>query len=134
MSSSSGNIVLTGFMGSGKSHFAHVLAKELSYDFLDTDNLIATNQKSTIKDIFDTKGEAFFRQEEARTAKFIEEHIQNSIIATGGGLPIFYEDTLAIGTVFYMDISFEDILKRMNEDEKAKRPLFNDIKEAKKTF
>ena len=63
------NIVLTGFMGTGKSRIGQRLAKKLEMSYLDTDELIEEREKKRIPDIFDKKGEEYFRQLEAQVAK-----------------------------------------------------------------
>ena len=54
------NIILIGFMGSGKSAVGHKLAKELGMDYLDTDELIEKTEELSINDIFSKKGEPYF--------------------------------------------------------------------------
>ncbi len=130
----SDNIILTGFMGSGKSHLAHYLAQKSGFWFLDTDDLIESEQQRSIKEIFASNGESYFRAMEAQVSGWIARNVRQSIVATGGGLPIYYEDVTEMGTVFYMDISFDAILARMDSEQKAKRPLFTDESKARELF
>lgn len=91
-----------------------------------------------IKKIFEDNGEAYFRALEAKCAKWCESNITNTIISTGGG---FYkqENINDIGTVIYLESSFDGILKRINDAPNAKaklkkRPLLQDLKAAKQLY
>jgi shikimate kinase len=81
------NIIITGFMGVGKTSVGMQLAKDLGYDFVDTDDLIEADQNMTITAIFATQGEPYFREIES---KIIGEVVQkeSQVIATGGGAVI----------------------------------------------
>jgi shikimate kinase len=81
------NIILTGFMGVGKTSVGTRIAKDLGYSFVDTDNLIEADQKVTITEIFSNFGEQFFRDVEAR---IIADVLQNEgqVVSTGGGAVI----------------------------------------------
>ena len=130
----SDNIILTGFMGCGKSYFSSELADALSLDLFDTDALIEAKVHMAIKEIFLSHDEAYFRSLESDIAIQIQRSTTPAVYATGGGFPIHYEDILDIGKVFYMDIPFETILERMNDDERDKRPLFQDVDKAKALY
>ena len=129
----SDNIILTGFMGCGKSYFASRLAKALGYELTDTDEMIEEQEKRSIKEIFANDGETYFRELEAKIAEKIKS-LDHCVISTGGGFPIYYNDIKKLGTVIYMDISFEDIVKRMSPEDIKKRPLFSDLHKAKSLY
>ena len=131
--SPSDNIILTGFMGCGKSYFSTRLAEALSYDLKDSDTMIEADENLSITEIFSKFGEDYFRKLEARSAEKIKK-LSSCVIATGGGFPIYYKDIKSLGIVIYMDISFDDIVKRMSQEDIQKRPLFSDINQAKKLF
>ena len=131
---SSNNIILTGFMGSGKSTVGRRLAKELDTYFLDTDVLIETFENMKISDIFEKFGEEKFREMEKRCFEWIKKDVQNTVISVGGGFPVFVPEIKEAGVVIYLKVPFEDILKRMNKEEIKKRPLFQDIEKAKGLF
>src|SRR5512137_309884 len=88
------NIILTGFMGVGKTSVGTRLAKDLGYTFVDTDELIEADQKVTITEIFSNFGEPYFRDVESRV---IREALANSeqVVATGGGAVIRDENRRA---------------------------------------
>jgi len=78
------NIILAGFMGTGKSVVGKLLAKRLSRPFLDMDELIEYREARTINQIFETDGEPYFRQLEAALCQELSER-SGYVIATGGG-------------------------------------------------
>lgn len=81
------NIILTGFMGVGKTSVGTRLAKDLGYVFVDTDGLIEADQKTPITEIFSTFGEPYFRDVEARIISQALEG-EGQVISTGGGAVI----------------------------------------------
>jgi len=128
------NVILTGFMGSGKSTIGRILAKELNTYFIDTDNLIENFENKTIKEIFEKEGEKSFREKEKYCFKWIKSHVNSTIISVGGGFPIFIPEIKEAGIVIYLKVEFEEIVKRLSKEELDKRPLFKDIEKAKKLF
>jgi len=77
------NIVITGFMGSGKSIVAEKLARKLGMEFIDMDQIIE-KQGMSISDIFARYGENYFRAQENKLVKELSQK-ENMVIATGGG-------------------------------------------------
>ena len=112
-------------MGSGKSSVARSLHKENGALIMDTDLLIANQENLSIAEIFKTKGESYFRDLELKFCEFCTKYITNSIIATGGGMPIFC-DVKQMGKVFFLHLDFEVIFSRLNNKEISQRPLFQD--------
>jgi len=105
---------------------------------IDTDDIIESQEKTKIKDIFKEKGEPYFRNLEQKCANWLEDSVDNTVISTGGG---FYkrENLSQIGKVIYLQSSFEGILNRIGNSPNAlkklkKRPLLQDLTEAKKLF
>jgi len=88
------NIILTGFMGTGKTSVGARLAKDLGHTFVDTDERIEADQKTTITEIFAKKGEPYFRDVEAR---IIGQVLSGSrqVVSTGGGAVIREENRAA---------------------------------------
>lgn len=78
------NVVLIGFMGTGKSAVGQIVAKRLGWAFVDTDRRIAARERATIPQIFARRGEAYFREVEARVIAEVARRI-DTVIATGGG-------------------------------------------------
>ena len=81
------NIILTGFMGVGKTSVGTQLAKDLGYAFVDTDNLIEADQNMAITMIFATHGEPYFREIEARIVQEVAAR-ESQVVSTGGGAVI----------------------------------------------
>lgn len=79
------NIILTGFMGTGKSLVGKELAKGLKMSYLDTDKLIEKHEKAKICRIFQEKGEDYFRYLETKIIKEVSS-LDRCVISTGGGL------------------------------------------------
>jgi len=131
---SAGNIILTGFMGSGKSSVARELAKELNTYFLDTDNLIENFENKTISEIFEKEGEEEFRKKERYCFEWIKNNVKNTIISVGGGFPVFIPEIKEAGIVIYLKVDFDTILKRLSSEEIQKRPLFRDVNKARELF
>ena len=132
------NIILIGFMGVGKGTLARALVKSSSYFAIDTDDLIESIESRKIKKIFKTEGEAYFRSLEKKCALWLEANVDNTIISTGGGF-FKQENIHKIGTVIYLESSFEGILNRIHSAPNAeaklkKRPLLQDLKEARKLY
>ena len=78
------NIIITGFMGTGKSVVAKELARKLKMEFIDTDRIIEERQGTSIADIFARYGEKYFRAQENKLVKELSQK-ENIVIATGGG-------------------------------------------------
>lgn len=79
------NLVLVGFMGSGKTSAGQFAARQLAMEFLDTDAIIEQRLGLTIEQIFATKGEAFFRDRERELVQELAAR-DGLVIATGGGI------------------------------------------------
>ncbi|MBN2815528.1 MAG: shikimate kinase [Campylobacterales bacterium] len=126
------NVVLIGFMGSGKTSVGKILARHLFKEFVDVDTLIETEQNATISEIFAEHGEEYFRTLESEClAKLTQKTGQ--VIATGGGLPI-YNKIPEKSLVVFIDADFDVILRRLSAKEHAKRPLLQDEKRARALF
>jgi shikimate kinase len=117
------NIILTGFMGVGKTSIGTRLASDLGYTFVDTDDLIEADQKTTITEIFAQKGEPYFRDVEARIIRTVLEH-ENQVVSTGGGAVIRDENREAFkeaGLVVCLTARPEVIYERIKHE--THRPL-----------
>lgn len=128
------NIVLCGFMGSGKTVVGKELAKIMGRKFIDTDELIEKEQGMAIKAIFAARGEDYFRELEYEACKKTAE-MKNCVISTGGGALTFERNAKALkegGKVVFLDASFETICQRIGDS--SNRPLFQDREKAKQLF
>lgn len=118
------NIILTGFMASGKTTIGKRLAGLLGYLFVDTDRLIEQRCGQTIADIFRDKGEAVFRRMEAEIAQELGRK-KGLVIATGGGLILDPVNVAALerqGRIFCLVATPETIMDRASRDATV-RPL-----------
>jgi shikimate kinase len=121
------NIVLTGFMGTGKSTIGNLLAQRLKLKFIDTDAQIETETGSTIAQIFQSKGEGYFRQLESQLAIRLAAE-DNQIIATGGGFVLNPHNIKVFkpnGVIVALTASPEAIYERVKEQNQ--RPLLEVI-------
>jgi len=117
------NIVLTGFMGTGKSGIGKRLAKKLGMSYLDTDELIEEREKDSISAIFKKRGEEYFRRLETKVVKEVAL-LDNFVISTGGGV-VLKEGNIRLlkknAFIVCLFASPEVILKRTEGNEN--RPL-----------
>lgn len=108
------NIVLIGFMGTGKSRVGHMISRRLGMRFVDTDDLIFQRLQMSVSDIFSRLGEAKFREIERQVVA--EVSLKScQVIATGGGVPILGENVnnlKANGILFCLSASPEIIYRR----------------------
>ena len=128
------NIVLCGFMGSGKTVVGKELAKILGIKFVDTDELIEKEQGVAIKAIFAAHGEDYFRDLEYEMCKKVAE-MKNVVVSTGGGAMTFQRNVEAIkngSKVVFLDASFDVICERIGDS--TSRPLFSDKQKAKQLY
>lgn len=119
------NIILTGFMATGKTAVGKRLAKKLDYEFVDTDELIVRRAGMPVADIFQKQGEDVFRKMESKLALELGEK-QGLVISTGGGMMLNPENASALsaaGKIFCLTASPEEIFDRVSKDTHAKRPL-----------
>ncbi len=116
-------VYLTGFMGSGKSTVGPILANTLGWDFFDLDHVIENKTGQKIRNLFDEKGEEFFRKLETETLKEISNG--NELIISLGGGTIVSDTNLEIlkshGTIIFLESSFDSIYKRLRY--KRDRPV-----------
>lgn len=120
-------IFLVGFMAVGKTTVGTALAQRLRVPFYDLDALIEASERRTIKEIFATDGEPYFRQRERevlRSTRFLDD----AVIATGGGTFTFDENLIFIkseGLSIHLAVSFDTLRARLG-GKAHDRPLFKD--------
>jgi len=117
-------LILIGFMGTGKSTVAARLSDRLNLPVVDVDAYIVEKAAQTIPELFEQKGEAYFRQLETEALQHILEADTPVIVATGGGAVLKEENKALMtkyGQVFALTATPEDIIDRVKHD--ANRPL-----------
>lgn len=119
------NLILIGFMGTGKSTIGRQLSKALGYPLIDTDARIVAQQKRAITDIFENEGEEHFRDLETETLRSLQQDkCHKRIIATGGGVVLREENRQLLrdlGFVVWLVATPETILERTARNKE--RPL-----------
>ena len=117
------NLVFLGMMGSGKSSIGSLVARKLNFEFIDIDNEIEKNLKSTIKKIFEKKGEKYFRKiEELTTLKKLKSN--SAVISLGGGAFMNHNirrEVLKYHLSFWLNWNEKILLNRIKNSKK--RPL-----------
>jgi len=121
------NIILIGFMGVGKSTIGRQLSQIISYPQLDTDNIISDHQNCPIKEIFETKGEDYFRGLELQVInQMLDQKLNQHIVSTGGGIVTRSEcgkQLRQLGFVVWLTADIKTILQRTSSSNH--RPLLN---------
>ncbi|MDZ4203069.1 MAG: shikimate kinase [Gallionella sp.] len=119
----SGNLILIGMMGSGKTTMGKALARHLDKTFVDSDEEIQRRTGVTIPHIFDIEGESGFRQRETAAIADLAER-DNLVLATGGGAILAMQNRELLkqnGIVVYLKASIHDLWQRTRHDRN--RPL-----------
>ena len=117
------NIVLVGFMGSGKSMIARELGARLKVDMVSTDDIAESKENKSIHEIFKAKGEAYFRNLETEIIKEVSKK-RGLVIDCGGGVVLRKENLPQLktnGIVFYLAATPEIIYQRIKNEKH--RPL-----------
>lgn len=127
-------ILLTGFMGSGKSTIGRALSVRLGYPFVDTDALIEEMEGMTITEIFHKYGEPHFRTLEHRLTYELTKQ-DSLVVSSGGGFILtnaVYQLASSNFTIVYLDTPFEICLARIKKEDtrplaqgKSDKELFN---------
>ncbi len=124
-------ISLVGMPACGKSTIAKKCANSLVFKLIDTDLIIEKTLKMSIPEIFSLEGEDFFRKQEHEVLKKVLSLNKNAIIATGGGLPCFFNNMDLIkrnSTSIYIKTPVEILAHRVFTS-KTKRPLTDNLSE-----
>ena len=110
------NIILTGMPSCGKSTLGRMLAKDLGYDFIDTDDVIIERNGCPLKDILDNEGlDGFIRREEEAVCSV---NVENTVIATGGSVvysPKAMEHLKSLGRIVYICLDYKEVENRLGD-------------------
>ncbi len=121
-------IYLVGYMGSGKSKVGKLLASAMRYKFLDTDSMIEEETKKSVQQIFNDRGEEYFRKLEKKILRKTES-LNRVVVATGGGLPCFDENMEWMnehGVTVYLEAN-DGLLFHRLATSKEGRPLIENL-------
>ena len=119
-------LYLIGYMASGKSTIGRKIAKRTELPFFDTDKMVEEAEGATVADIITYAGEEYFRESEHRALEQTAE-VENAIISTGGGVPMWGDNQAWIsehGMSVYLKRTPEQILSRLSPHGRQKRPKF----------
>ncbi|OUR92395.1 shikimate kinase [Flavobacteriales bacterium 34_180_T64] len=124
-------IVLMGYMASGKSTIGKELADKLNFNFIDLDDYIENREECTIKEIFKSSGEIYFRKKETVYLEEVLNTTDKIVLSLGGGTPCYGRNMQLISNAskvksFYLKVSINNVLIRL-ENETTKRPLIAHI-------
>lgn len=128
------NIILTGFMGSGKTTVGKLLKEKLDKPYFDTDAIIEDIEGMTISTIFEQYGEVYFREKEKEIVFKISK-LNGCIISTGGGIIKNQENIESLkknGKIYFINPSLDEIKNRLFD--KTDRPLINDKSQIEKLY
>lgn len=118
-----------GYMGSGKSHVSKVLSDKLQLKLIDLDHQISLKNKMTIPQIFEKKGEIYFRKQERELLEEILATEDQLILSVGGGTPAYYNNIEIINhntESIFLRTSVKTLTERLLK-QKQKRPLIANI-------
>ena len=127
-------IVLLGYMASGKSSIGKLLSKKLSMKFLDLDDYIINKEGMSIAEIFEKKGEVYFRVIENKYLKEVLNTKDQFILALGGGTPCYANNMEEINKGNTVSIYLQGKTKTMIDrliKKKSKRPLIASLTDDK---
>ena len=122
-------ISLVGYMGSGKSHISKILGEKINFKIFDLDKEISKKKNMTIPEIFEKKGEIYFRKSEKETLEELLATQENCIISLGGGTPVYYDNMERINDKsisIYLRTGVSTLTERLKKN-KHKRPLIAKI-------
>ena len=125
------NLVLIGFMGTGKTEVGRLLADSLTRRMVDTDRLISEREGMAIREIFAARGEGYFRAVEKQVIAELSAQ-KGLVLSTGGGVILDADNVATLcssGFVVWLDANVETLAQRLQGDRT--RPLLaeNDIAE-----
>ena len=126
-------LILLGYMGSGKTTISKLLADKLEIKAIDLDDYISEKENNSIGDIFKSKGEIYFRLKENEYLSELLNSNKSFVLALGGGTPCYANNMDLIvkkATSVYLKGNLNTLYKRLH-NEKASRPLISDLSDEK---
>ncbi|WP_310556390.1 shikimate kinase [Flavobacterium sp.] len=129
-------IILVGYMGSGKSEIGKLLSKDCNLPFFDLDILIENALSKSISEIFDEKGEVYFRKIEHEIFQKTILLNQSFVLSLGGGTPCYAENHILLKdksvTSIYLKASITTLQNRLKVN-RASRPLLQNLSDQELT-
>ena len=123
-------------MASGKSTIGKILSESLKLPFYDLDSIIEQELKTTINEIFEQKGELFFRKKEREVLEVFLNNTNNYVLALGGGTPCYYDNFNLYQNdnikSFYLKTSVTTIIERL-KTQKNTRPIVANLNDEELT-
>ena len=121
---------LVGMPSSGKSTLGKIVARQLNLKFIDLDKEIVVREGMAIVDIFNTKGEEYFRELERKCLLDQIKLKKGFVLATGGGAPCFFDNMDQMnkyGVTIFLNISVDDLFNKLSKKGIQKRPLLKNL-------
>jgi len=126
-------IILVGYMGSGKTTVGKKLNQNLNIDLIDLDEFIEQKEGLKISEIFNQKGEIYFRKQESIWFNHLLKENKSLIISLGGGTPCYANNHLRLQDEnvisFYLKASIETLVSRLKQN--SDRPILENIDDLK---
>lgn len=125
-------ISLLGYMGSGKSHISKNLSQKINFKLIDLDQKISEQHGISIPEIFQTRGEIYFRKEEKRILEQLLNSEENLILSLGGGTPVYYDNMNIINEKsksIFLRASVDTLTNRVLL-QKNSRPLISKLEDS----
>ena len=123
-------------MASGKTTIGKMLSESLQLPFYDLDFIIEQELKTTINEIFEQKGELFFRKKEREVLEVFLNNTNNYVLALGGGTPCYYDNFNLYQNdnikSFYLKTSVTTIIERL-KTQKNTRPIVANLNDEELT-
>lgn len=124
-------VVLLGYMGVGKSTLGRLLADHLGVKFIDLDSYIEEKEGQSISNLFENKGEIYFRQQETLALNQLLATPEGMILSLGGGTPVYGDNMQIITetedvTSIYLKLQTDALVSKLFE-QRGDRPIISHI-------